>query len=471
MLTEQELLDIASAGESDCVEFKRSLAGSAKERIMEAICAFANDLPGHGRPGVVVVGVNDDGTLSGAEINDKLLQTLADMRSNGNILPLPSMTVGRMALHGGEVAVVQVRPSDSPPVRCRGAIHIRTGARRGIASAQDERILGEKRRYKDVPYDIKPLEQAGMDDLDLRWFELKYLPAAFAEKVLAANNRTTAEQLKAVKMAGATVHDAGGVVPTVLGIVTAGKRPRDFVPGAYIQFLKFGGRELGDTIIDNAEIQGLLEDVVKDLDRILRSHNREAIEIAGHDTERRTAMYPMEALQQLTRNAIMHRSYEGTNSPVRVHWYRDRIEITNSGGAFGEVAGHLGEPGLSDYRNPNLAAVMRDLDMVQGFGLGIKIARDALQANGNPPPEFHEDDTRVRVTVHAAMNIHRCHFKLGNKIVHTGITPDPHSLEAKLRRRPGWGAGRIKTLGAPVTRDDAVEWQHEQRARGRPTAP
>ena len=42
--TDEELLEIIQHGESDAVEFKASLSGSAPEKVREAICAFANDL-------------------------------------------------------------------------------------------------------------------------------------------------------------------------------------------------------------------------------------------------------------------------------------------------------------------------------------------------------------------------------------------------------------------------------------------
>lgn len=48
----------------------------------------------------------------------------------------------------------------------------------------------------------------------------------------------------------------------------------------------------------------------------------------------------------------------------------------------------IGQPGLTDYRNPTLAGVLNRLGFVQRFGIGIQIARDRLAQNGNPPPEF-----------------------------------------------------------------------------------
>jgi len=76
--------------------------------------------------------------------------------------------------------------------------------------------------------------------------------------------------------------------------------------------------------------------------------------------------------------APMHR-YEATNAPVRVYWFDDRIEIHNPGGPFGSVTQeNFGRPGVTDYRNPNLAEALRALGFVQRFGAGIAIARRAL---------------------------------------------------------------------------------------------
>ena len=125
--SEKELLQLIAVGESDRVEFKEALAGDAPTRIREAICAFANDLPDHKVPGLVFVGVKDDGTIGDLAVTDRLLQQLADMKTDGNILPPPSLSVEKQVLRGQDVAVISVQPSDSPPVRFKGKIHVRIG--------------------------------------------------------------------------------------------------------------------------------------------------------------------------------------------------------------------------------------------------------------------------------------------------------------------------------------------------------
>ena len=398
--TDEQLLELISSGESDCTEFKEALSGSAAELIREAICAFANDLPDHRQPGVVFVGVRNDGTIMGIDITDRLLISLANMKTDGNIVPPPSMTVENRTLNGKAVAVVAVQPSDSPPVRYRGRIHIRIGPRRGIATAQDERILNEKRRHGNMPFDLYPIPSSSLRDLNLTQFENEYLPQAFDRQVLEANERTAEERLAATKM----VASADDPTPTVMGMLVLGKSPQDFLPGAYIQFLKLDGPELSDNIIDAEDFRGSVVDILRRLDEKLNSHNRISIDFTSASLEQRNEVYPIQAIQQITRNAIMHRTYEATNAPVKVHWFNDRVEIISPGGPYGLVSSsNFGQPGLTDYRNPNLAEAMKTLGFVQRFGVGIPIAQRLLNQAGHPELGYVILKNYITVTVKAAL--------------------------------------------------------------------
>ena len=402
--TDAELLQIIEDDASDRVEFKESLSGDAPIRIREAICAFANDLPNHEEPGFVFVGVKTDKTIVGLRVTDESLRQLADMKTDGNIVPPPSLTVEKRVLEGQEVAVVKVEPSNSPPVRYKGVIHVRTGPRRGSATAQDERILNEKRRYGDRPFDLYPIPTASISDLNLALFNYEYLPQAVSPEILEQSERTLNEQLAVTKMITA----ADQPIPTVLGILTLGKNPQDFLFGAYVQFLRIDGDELTDEIIDSEEIRGAISDQVRRLDDKLIAHNRVAVDILSGPVEERTSLYPLEALQQLSRNAILHRSYEGTNAPVRVYWFNDRVEIINPGGIFGSLTPErFGKPGITEYRNPNLAEAMKTLGFVQHFGIGILIARRLLKEAGHPEPEFDIDNAYAIATIKKVSNTKR----------------------------------------------------------------
>jgi len=155
-----------------------------------------------------------------------------------------------------------------------------------------------------------------------------------------------------------------------------------------------------DPIQDEAPIDGALGQVLRRIDEKIDAHNRSKVDITSADRELRTMPYPRVALQQLIRNAIMHRTYENTNTPVRVHWFDDRIEIINPGGPFGVVTKeNFGRPGITDYRNPNLADAMKVMGFVQRFGIGIQTARAEMKKNGNPEIDFHVEPVTVLATV------------------------------------------------------------------------
>jgi len=362
--------------ESDCVERKQSFQGEAPKKVREAVCSFANDLAGHGVPGVVLIGVHDNGTIMpGFVVSDELLLSLASIKTDGNIVPPPSLFVEKRLLQGGDVAVVTVLPCDTPPVRYQGRVHVRWGPRRGLATAQDERILNERRRHHDRPFDVQPVRDADLTELDRLRFEQEYLPALVARDVLDSNGRSYEQRLAATKM----VMGEEDPTPTTLGLLVIGKSPSDWLPGAYTQFLRLAGDDLTAPVVDDEPIHGTVADQIRRLEEKLVAHNLRGVRFRDVATEERGETYPMDALRQLVRNAYMHRSYEATNAPIRVYWFDDRIEIHNPGGPFGSVTPeNFGQPGITDYRNPNLAEALRALGYVQRFGAGIAIARKAL---------------------------------------------------------------------------------------------
>jgi len=235
-----------------------------------------------------------------------------------------------------------------------------------------------------------------LNDLSRSTFESEYLPGAFSADVLEANQRSYEERLSACRM----IESVESPVPTVLGAMVIGQRPRDLIPCDYVQFLRLDGVQLDAPIMDEAVIDGRMSEILMRLDDKLKAHISTRLDLTSTDIEHRSVDYPLPALQQLVRNAIMHRTYETTHAPVRIHWFNERIEILNPGGAYGLVnQSNFGMPGITDYRNPHLAEAMKVLGYVQRFGVGIATAQRLLAENGNPPPEFEVTDTHVLVTV------------------------------------------------------------------------
>ena len=388
--SDAELEHLMADVESDFVERKESAADG--RRIRRNICAFANDLPGNGRPGVVLVGVRDDGTCASLPIDDDLLVRLSNIHGEGDILPLPSLTVQKRRLNGCEVAVVTVEPSADPPVRYRGRVWVRVGPSVREGSVEDERLLSERRRAADLSFDSRPANGIQLEDLDMDFLCDHYLPAAVAAEVLDRNRRTTEQQLRSLRLVQTDR-------PTWGALLAFGRDPQGRLPGACVQFLRIDGTEITDPIRSQKQLTGRLDDVVRRLDELLDLNVSVRTEVVGAPRERRQPDYPVDALRQLAYNAVMHRSYEGTNTPVRVYWYADRVEIASPGGLYGRMTRENFGKGDTDYRNPLLAEIMHHLGFAQRFGLGVPLARRLLAANGNPEPEFHFEPARVVVIV------------------------------------------------------------------------
>ncbi|ACE85820.1 ATP-binding protein [Cellvibrio japonicus] len=382
MITKEELTALMADLESDRIERTESVNNT--DKFSQAVCAFANDLPNHKRPGYLVIGVDKLGKPCGINVTEQLLENLGALRSNGNIQPLPVIHVAKITLEGGDVAVVEVQPSDLPPLRYKGQVWVRVGPRKATASEQEERILTEKRISKARSYDASPVGEASLTDLSLTQFQA-YRQEVIDPEVIAANHRSVEDQLASLRFFDNQHH-----VPTVAGMLLFGKNPRFYLPGAYIQFLRLPGNTLTDRPDDEAEISGDLLSVLRELDIRVAANIQKRPESTSILREKNTADYPDVAIREILLNAIMHRDYQ-SNTPVKLYWFSDHIEIHSPGGLYGEVTPATLEK-RSSYRNPVLAEAMKALGYVNRYGYGIQRAKSAMEKNGNPPIQFEVDE-------------------------------------------------------------------------------
>ncbi len=390
MLTEDQLKRLLLDLESDRIE--RTASVDKVDKFCEAICAFANDLPNHRQPGYLLIGVKNNGMLAGLTVTDELLTNLDGIRSDGNVLPQPLMNVARFSLDGGDVAVVEVYPSDLPPVRYRGRVYIRVGPRKAVASEQEERVLYERRVAQARSFDARPCPEATIDELALGQFDA-YRREAVDPETISANHRSVEQQLASLRL-----FDPERACPTHAGILLFGKNPRFFLPGAYVQYLKLPGTELTEVPEDQAEISGDLHSVLRELEGRLKLLIQTTMRAVSALEEKLLPSYPEWALRELLMNAIMHRNYD-SNTPVRFSAFSDHIEIQNPGGLYGEATPE-NFPTRNSYRNPVIAEAMKSLGFVNRFGYGVQRAQKLLAQNGNPPAEFEFDQHSVLVKIY-----------------------------------------------------------------------
>ncbi len=380
MISKEELEQLLPQLEQDRIE--KTVSVNDAQKFGEAICAFANDLANHGQPGYLIVGAHDNGAKAGMTITEQNLQTLLAFRSDGRIVPPPSLVVSKFEYPDGELAVVEVQPHFLPPVRFNGRVFVRAGIRRGIANEADERILTEKRTAFARSFDVLPCKGSGLDDISMELFKLRYLPSAIAADILAENGRDLKGQLASLKF-----FDLKEDCPTYAGILMFGLNPRYFVPGAFVQFVRFkGDDEISDFEFEH-RFEGDLTTQLGQMEEFIKANIVKTVlpELGGDYV----ANYPLVAVKELLFNAVIHKDYQ-SNGPIRFYEFSDRIEISNAGSLYGKARPE-NFPNENDYRNPALAEAVKNLGFVNQFSVGVKRAKAALQKNGNPEPLFITD--------------------------------------------------------------------------------
>lgn len=379
MIDENQLRTLISELESDRIE--RTISLDNADKFCQAICAFSNDLPNHQLSGYILIGVEDNGKISGASIQDRDMQRWGAYRSDGNILPVPSYDMKKFSLPEGEVGVLEVFPAFSPPVKYKGRIYIRIGPRKGIANEGDERRLNEKRAGLAKTFDGLPCQGSTIKDIETEIFKISYLPQAIANEILEENHRDPKIQLSSLGF-----YDLAKDCPTYAGLILFSSNIEFFVPGAYIQYVKFNGKGLEDDPVLEKKFSGDLVSVLAQIDDFLKIIISEKPVVISPLKEEIKADYPILAIRELLLNSIMHKDYQ-SNAPIRFYQFEDRIEIQNPGGLYG-AATPDNFPNQNDYRNPIIAEALKNLGYVNKFSRGIIRATSLLRKNGNPDPKF-----------------------------------------------------------------------------------
>ena len=375
MLLQEQVLALLSDLESEKVE--RTISTSNTDKFCEVICAFSNDIGNSRSNGYLFIGAKDDGNPSGLRATDELMLNLAAIRTDGNILPQPALTVYKHSFSQGDIIVVEVSPSNFPPVRYKGKVWIRVGPRKAIANETEERILIEKRTVNATTFDARPCYNSTIEDIETDIFNAYYLPRAIDKDVLFNDSR----DIK-IKLASLRFFDLKSDAPTNAGILMFGKNPEYYNFGAYIQYVQFEGESITSKILNEHKFTGNLVTVLSQLDTFIKTtiEQKHPVFVSALREETRRN-YPHLAIRELLMNAVMHRDYE-SNAPIKFYEFSDKIEVVNPGGLYGNARPE-NFPNVNDYRNPILAEAMKILGYVNRFNKGIFNVQSELIENGN----------------------------------------------------------------------------------------
>ena len=402
MIGKKEIEQLLNETESYNVE--RTSSKTDMDKFCQVICAFSNDLPGKKKIGYLMIGANDNGELSGLKVDDDLLLKISNIRTDGNILPQPTMTVEKFIFEKGDLIVVEVRPSDFPPIRYRGRVWVRVGPRKSLATEAEEKILTEKRLSNVHTFDGMPCIGTTIADLDVGLIKRDFLPKAVAEDILAEDKRPIEEQL-----ASLGYYDLRYNCPTNGAIILFGANPDRYLHGSYIQYVRFKGKDRSGDIVNEQMFNGNLCKELLRIDTFIETSIAQKRPIpVSVLREEMVSKYPYWATRELLMNAIMHRDYE-TNAPVLFYEYDNRIEVQNPGGLYGK-ASQKNFPNVSDYRNPHIAKAMKVLGYVNRFSRGVYRVQKELIENGNGEASF---DFSLITAFRVIENISEKYFEAG----------------------------------------------------------
>ncbi len=388
MITSEFIKRLISQGENLAIEFKGEEHRPLTDpELVEAVVCMANR-PGT-EPGWILVGVEDDGRVTGARPRHES-RTTDPVRVQALIAnrtrPSLACRVFLVPVEGKPVLVIEVPPSRVPVSTTEGKYLRRTIGGRGKPECIPYHFHEMQARLASqgiLDYSALIVPEARWEDLDPLEFERF---RRFNRESRGQGDQTLLDlpDIELAKALGAVEANHEVTAVRVLGLLLFGKEEalRRFIPTHEVAFQVLTGTRVEVNEFFHWPLLRVMEEILTHF----RARNREEevtiglIRIGVPD-------YPERAFREGLANALIHRDYSRLGA-VHVQWYEDRIEISNPGG-FPEgirLDNLLVAPPRP--RNPLLADAFKRAGVVERTGRGIDIIFEEQLRNGRPAPSY-----------------------------------------------------------------------------------
>lgn len=402
-----ELLEIIANGENSGVEFKRD--DIRPEQLAKEIVALANL-----RGGMVLLGVEDDGAISGIQRDDLetwVMDTVFGRYVHPLLLPFYEVITFD---DGKRVAVVSIATGTSKPyvLRHNGRedIYVRVGSTSRLATREQQARLFESGGM--LHSEMLPVSGAAFEALDRERLQ-DYLLTLAGDRELPGTDEAWLRRM--VGLGFMTETGVAMPVCTIAGLILFGRTPRRFLRQAGVRWMAFNGNDktyqaFDDTIMDGPLVgrfdsqggsrelieRGLIEDL---MDRMQPFVSVEDEVLAAGLRRQRIWHYPPEAMRESLINALAHRDWTRALE-VEVVSYADRLEVLSPGALQNSMTIEKVLAGQRSPRNPIIVEVLRDYGYVDARGMGVrnKIVPLMLERNG-VRPDFEATEDYVRVVL------------------------------------------------------------------------
>ena len=392
MTTRTELLEIIASGENSGVEFKRD--DLRTQDLAKELVAFSNF-----QGGMVLLGVEDDGTITGLMRDDleEWVMNVCRDKIRPAIIPFFEMVRGIKDNH--DVAIVRVtRGYDVHALwhNNTNRYQIRVGTQSREASPEELARLFQQRGS--VRAELRPVSGATLANLDRRRLR-NYFGDIRQQDVPDDEDEDAWQSL----LINTEVMTEEGV--TVGGILLFGATPNRFLPHAGIDAVAYPGSERDYDAQERTALRGPMTPLLSQggdfvenglveqaLDFVQRN-TRVVVEAQGGRRVERP-VYPPDALREGIVNALIHRDYLLTSTDVELAVYSNRLEIVSPGRLSNGITPDRMRSGTRSARNQLLKDVMRDYRYLEHMGMGIprKIVKGMREHNGTDPDLVELDE-------------------------------------------------------------------------------
>ncbi|MAG32378.1 MAG: ATP-dependent DNA helicase RecG [Deltaproteobacteria bacterium] len=396
-----ELTGLLRNGEDSNIEFKRD--DVQNHDLAKELVAFLN-LEG----GMILLGVEDDGTISGTTRArlEEWTSEICRTKIEPPIVPLLSWV--RDAEPGRDVLAVRVTLGPNKPYarvhNARKTYYIRVGSTSREASREElERMFQASGRLN---YGLKPVPGASLEVLDQRRLR-DYFTRILRGDAPGEEDCTGWERL--LTNVDLFTESADQYVATVDGMLLFGRQPQRFLPHSGIRAICYTGTDRDYATSADEDIRGAMVPLGTAAGSIAEPGLIEqALDFVRRNTDPMSHLeegrridrweYPDEVLREVIVNALVHRDYSVTGADILLEIFADHLEVTSPGRLPNTVTPEGMRDGLRYARNQTLVNVMRDYGYVEGRGMGVrnKII-PGMRAHNNTEPDLIAEDHRFIV--------------------------------------------------------------------------
>jgi ATP-dependent DNA helicase RecG len=392
MTTHTELLEIIANGENSGVEFKRDVLEN--HALAKELVAFSN-LSG----GMVLLGVEDDGSISGITRPDLEEWIMTTCRDKIRPSIIPFFEVVKEVEPGKDVAIVTVtRGYDVHSLwhNNRNTYYIRVGTQSREPSPEElGRLFQQRGSFR---AELRPVSGATLADFDLRRLR-DYFGRVRQQAVPRDDDKAGWQTL----LVNTEIMTEEGV--TVGGLLLFGTTPNRFLAHAGIDAVAFDGTEKDYAARERSTLRGPMTPLLdannavvenglveQALEFVRRNTPVTAVLDNGRRIEKPT--YPPDVLREAVVNALIHRDYLLTSTDIEMAVYSDRLEIISPGRLPNGITPERMRTGCRAARNQLLKDAMRDYKYLEHMGMGVprKIIIGMMAHNGSVPDLVEEPE-------------------------------------------------------------------------------